>query len=100
MWYKRERGTYGKQRIPYYSLKDHVAGKTGTAEVESARTQIQRDLVSQLYPVEQPQMALAVVLEKVGISGEAVEVARGIWKKPSYCTLSYSNSRNNKRPEA
>jgi cell division protein FtsI/penicillin-binding protein 2 len=34
-------------------------------------------------PVEDPQIAIAVVIEKGKkiISGEAVEVARGIWEK-------------------
>ncbi len=70
-------------RIPYYSLKDHVAGKTGTAEVEDQHGRKYNVIwFLSFIPVEQPQMALAVVLEKGPIiSGEAVEVARGIWEK-------------------
>ncbi len=67
----------------YYDLKAHVAGKTGTAEVEdqSGRKFNVVWFIS-FAPVENPQMAVAVVIEKGPIiSGEAVEVARGIWEK-------------------
>lgn len=67
----------------YYSLKDHVAGKTGTAEVEDQRGRKYNVVwFISFTPVENPQLALAVVIEKGPIiSGEAVEVARGIWEK-------------------
>ncbi len=67
----------------YYSLKDHVAGKTGTAEVED-RNRRKQNVVwfISFAPVENPQMGLAVMIERGRIiSGEAVEVARGIWEK-------------------
>ncbi len=69
--------------IPYYSLKDHVAGKTGTAEVEDQRGKKYNVVwFISFAPVENPQMAIAVVIERGPIiSGEAVEVARGIWEK-------------------
>jgi cell division protein FtsI/penicillin-binding protein 2 len=72
-----------RSTIPYYSLKDHVAGKTGTAEVEdqSGRKDNVVWFIS-FAPIENPQVAIAVVIEKGQIiSGEAVEVARGIWEK-------------------
>ena len=67
----------------YYSLKDHVAGKTGTAEVEDQnRRKLNVIWFISFAPVENPQMAIAVVIERGKIiSGEAVEVARGIWEK-------------------
>lgn len=69
--------------VPYYSMKDHVAGKTGTAEIEDARGRKYNVVwFISFIPVEQPQLALAVVIEKGPIiSGEAVDVARGIWEK-------------------
>lgn len=72
-----------QSRIPYYSLKDHVAGKTGTAEVEDQRGRKSNVVwFISFAPVENPQIAIAVVIEKGPIiSGEAVEVARGIWEK-------------------
>ncbi len=72
-----------RSTIPYYSLKDHVAGKTGTAEVEDQRGRKSNVVwFVSFVPVENPQLALAVVIEKGPIiSGEAVEVARGIWEK-------------------
>lgn len=72
-----------RSTIPYYTLKDHVAGKTGTAEVED-QTGKKYNVVwfTCFAPVERPQKAVAVVIEKGPIiSGEAVEVARGIWEK-------------------
>ncbi|MBD3307522.1 hypothetical protein GF339_13920 [candidate division KSB3 bacterium] len=72
-----------RSNIRYYSLKDHVAGKTGTAEVEDpqGRTYNVVWFIS-FVPVEDPQLALAVVIERGPIiSGEAVEIARGIWEK-------------------
>lgn len=72
-----------RSTIPYYSLKDHVAGKTGTAEVEDQRGR-KTNVVwfISFAPAERPQLAIAVVIEKGSIiSGEAVEVARGIWEK-------------------
>ena len=72
-----------RSTIPYYSLKEHVVGKTGTAEVEDQRGH--KDNVVwfiSFVPVENPQLAIAIVIEKGSIiSGEAVEVARGIWEK-------------------
>ena len=64
-------------------MKDHVAGKTGTAEIEDARGRKYNVVwFISFIPVEQPQLALAVVIEKGPIiSGEAVDVARGIWEK-------------------
>ncbi|GAK58781.1 predicted peptidoglycan synthetase [Candidatus Vecturithrix granuli] len=72
-----------RSTIPYYSLKDHVAGKTGTAEVEDQRGRKYNVVwFISFVPVENPQLAIAIVLEKGPIiSGEAVEVARGIWEK-------------------
>ncbi len=75
-----------RSTIPYYSLKDHVAGKTGTAEVEQLvngrRRKVNVVWFISFVPVENPQLALAVVIEKGPIiSGEAVEIARGIWEK-------------------
>ncbi|PIE35596.1 hypothetical protein CSA56_03700 [candidate division KSB3 bacterium] len=72
-----------RSTIPYYSLKDHVAGKTGTAEVEDQNGKKSNVVwFISFAPVEDPQLALAVVIEKGPIiSGEAVEVARGIWEK-------------------
>jgi peptidoglycan glycosyltransferase len=72
-----------RSNIPYYSLKDHVAGKTGTAEVEDPDGKKYNVVwFLSFVPVENPQMAIAVVIEKGPIgSGEAVEIARGIWEK-------------------
>jgi cell division protein FtsI/penicillin-binding protein 2 len=73
-----------RSTIPYYSLKDHVAGKTGTAEVEDQQGNKYNVVwFISFAPVENPQMAIAVVIEKGKkiISGEAVEVVRGIWEK-------------------
>jgi cell division protein FtsI/penicillin-binding protein 2 len=72
-----------RSTIPYYSLKDHVAGKTGTAEVEDQQGRKYNVVwFISFAPVENPQMAIAVVIEKGPIiSGETVEVARGIWEK-------------------
>ena len=80
-----------RSRIPYYSLKDHVAGKTGTAEVEDQYGRKYNVVwFISFAPVENPQMAIAVVIEKGPIiSGEAVEVARSIWEK---ATLFYPES--------
>ncbi len=73
-----------RSTIPYYSLKDHVAGKTGTAEVEDPKSRRKLNVVwfISFAPVEHPQLAIAVTIEKGPIiSGEAVEVARSIWEK-------------------
>ncbi len=75
-----------RSTIPYYSLKDHVAGKTGTAEVEQIVNGLRRKYnvvwFISFAPVENPKLALAVMIEKGPIiSGEAVEIARGIWEK-------------------
>ena len=72
-----------RSKVPYYSLKDHVAGKTGTAEVEDQlRRKYNVVWFISFVPVENPQLALAIVIEKGPIiSGEAVEIARGIWEK-------------------
>ena len=72
-----------RSTIPYYSLKDHVAGKTGTAEVEDQRGRKYNVVwFISFAPVENPQMAIAVVIEKGPlVSGESVEVARGVWEK-------------------
>ena len=69
--------------IPYYALKDHVAGKTGTAEVENPNGSKSNVIwFLSFAPVEKPQLALVIVIERGPvISGEAVEVARGIWEK-------------------
>lgn len=72
-----------RSEISYYSLKEHVAGKTGTAEVEDQRRRKENVVwFISFVPAENPQLALAVMIEKGSIiSGEAVEVARGIWEK-------------------
>ena len=72
-----------RSTVKYYSLKDHVAGKTGTAEVEDQnRHKLNVIWFISFAPVENPQMAVAIVIERGKIiSGEAVEVARGIWEK-------------------
>ena len=72
-----------RSTIPYYALKDHVAGKTGTAEVEDPDGKKYNVVwFLSFVPVEKPQLALAVVIEKGPIiSGEAVEIGRGIWEK-------------------
>ncbi len=72
-----------RSTIPYYTLKDHVAGKTGTAEVEDQGGKKYNVIwFISFAPVENPQVALAIVIEKGPvISGEAVDVARGIWEK-------------------
>ena len=66
----------------YYPLKDQVAGKTGTAEVEDQnRRKLNVVWFISFAPVENPQMAVVVTIERGKIiSGEAVEVARGIWE--------------------
>jgi cell division protein FtsI/penicillin-binding protein 2 len=72
-----------RSTIKYYSLRDHVAGKTGTAEQEDRSGQkVNVVWFISFAPVENPQLAIAVVIERGKIiSGEAVEVARGIWEK-------------------
>ncbi|MCP4398980.1 MAG: penicillin-binding protein 2 [bacterium] len=72
-----------RSTIKYYSLKEHVAGKTGTAEVEDRnRRKLNVVWFISFAPVENPQMTVAVVIERGKIiSGEAVDVARGIWEK-------------------
>jgi len=73
----------GRNPVNYYSLKDHVAGKTGTAEQEDQSGRLYNVVwFISFAPVEDPQLAIAVVIERGNIiSGEAVEVARGIWEK-------------------
>jgi len=70
-------------KVPYYSLKDHVIGKTGTAEVEGEdgkKTNIAW-FVS-VAPIENPQLAIAIVIEKGAIiSREPVMVARDVWER-------------------
>jgi cell division protein FtsI/penicillin-binding protein 2 len=48
--------------IPYYSLKDHVAGKTGTPEVEDQQGKYNVVWFISFAPVENPQIAIAVVI--------------------------------------
>lgn len=70
-------------KIPYYSLKYHVFGKTGTAEVQGEngkKSNIAWFL--SVAPIENPKIALALVIEKGAIiSREPVMVARDIWEK-------------------
>lgn len=72
-----------RSTIDYYPLKDHVAGKTGTAEQEDETgRKVNVVWFISFAPVENPQLAIAVLIERGRIiSGEAVEVARGIWEK-------------------
>jgi cell division protein FtsI/penicillin-binding protein 2 len=70
-------------KLPYYSLKDHVFGKTGTAEVQredGKKANIAWFLSA--APAENPKLAIAIVIEKGNIiSREPVMVARDIWEK-------------------
>ncbi|HWP46521.1 MAG TPA: penicillin-binding transpeptidase domain-containing protein [Candidatus Limnocylindrales bacterium] len=70
-------------KIPYYSLKHHVFGKTGTAEVQGEngkKSNIAWFL--SVAPIENPKIAIALVIEKGAIiSREPVMVARDIWEK-------------------
>lgn len=72
-----------RSTIQYYPLKEQVAGKTGTAEVEDQSGKKYNVIwFISFAPIENPQLALAIVIEKGPvISGETVDVARGIWEK-------------------
>ena len=72
-----------RSTIQYYPLKEQVAGKTGTAEVEDQSGKKYNVIwFISFAPIENPQLALAIVIERGPvISGETVDVARGIWEK-------------------